>query len=72
VQRSALAAESSRFTWDADTAATWTLASGGRPGVLWVIGAQDDDTFNRLPPEILALSPMTSDLRIGPETAVAP
>ena len=48
VQRAAVAEERSCFAWDADSAATWTLASGERPGVLWIIGAQDDDTFNRV------------------------
>jgi hypothetical protein len=99
VQRSAQAAESSCFAWDDDTAATWTLADGDQPGVLWIFGAQDDDKFNRvesvavriestgivqpfftdpdngaldrLPRDLFALSPMTSDLRLGPETTVA-
>jgi hypothetical protein len=48
VQKSALAEELSCFAWDADSAVTWTLASGDRPGVLWIIGAQDDDRFNRV------------------------
>ncbi len=48
VQKAALAEELSCFAWDDDSAATWTLASGDRPGVLWIIGAQDDETFNRV------------------------
>ena len=48
VQRSAEAAERGCFAWDADSAATWTLAKGDEPGVLWIIGAQDDDKFNRI------------------------
>ena len=48
VQKAALAEELSCFAWDDDSAATWTLAGGDRPGVLWIIGAQDDDTFNRV------------------------
>jgi hypothetical protein len=99
VQRAAQAAEISCFAWDEDTAATWTLADGDRPGVLWIVGAQDDDKFNRvesvavriestgivepfftdpgsdgldrLPRDLFALSPMTSDLSIGPETKVS-
>ena len=98
VQKAAQAAERACFAWDDDTAATWTLADGARPGVLWIIGAQEDDTFNRvesvavrvestgivdhffhdagsdaldrLPGDLFALSPMTSDLRLGPETRV--
>lgn len=48
VQRAAQAARRSCFAWDRDTAATWTLAEGRRPGVLWIIGAQHDDEFNRV------------------------
>jgi hypothetical protein len=48
VQRSRTAARDSCFAWDADSAATWTLASVGRPGRMWIIGAQDDDRFNRV------------------------
>ena len=48
VQRSAQAADRACFAWDGDSAATWTLASGDRPGVLWIIGAQEDDRFNRV------------------------
>lgn len=48
IQKSALAEERSCFAWTEDSAATWTLASGDRPGVLWIIGAQDDDRFNRV------------------------
>jgi hypothetical protein len=48
VQRSRTAARDSCFAWGADTAATWTLASEGRPGRMWIIGAQDDDRFNRV------------------------
>jgi hypothetical protein len=48
VQRSRTAARDSCFAWGADTAATWTLASDGRPGRMWIIGAQDDDRFNRV------------------------
>jgi hypothetical protein len=48
VQKASQAAELSCFAWDDDTAATWTLASGDRPGVLWIIGAQEDDRFNRV------------------------
>lgn len=48
VQDTRGAAERACFAWDDDTAATWTLATGDRPGRLWVIGAQDDDTFNRV------------------------
>lgn len=48
VQRSSDAARLSCFAWDDDTAATWTLADGARPGVLWIVGAQDDDAFNRV------------------------
>ena len=48
VQRSRTAARDSCFAWDADSAATWTLASEGRPGRMWIIGAQDDDRFNRV------------------------
>jgi hypothetical protein len=48
VQRSAQAAALSCFAWDADSAATWTLASADRPGVLWIIGAQQDESFNRV------------------------
>jgi hypothetical protein len=48
VQRAAEAEELSCFAWTEDEAATWTLASGDRPGVLWIIGAQDDDRFNRV------------------------
>jgi hypothetical protein len=48
VQRSRTAARDSCFAWDADTAATWTLASEGRPGRMWIIGAQDDDRFDRV------------------------
>ncbi len=48
VQRSGTAARDSCFAWTSDSAATWTLASEGRPGRMWIIGAQDDDTFNRV------------------------
>jgi hypothetical protein len=48
VQRSSTAARDSCFAWTADSVATWTLAAAGRPGRMWVIGAQDDDTFNRV------------------------
>ncbi|HET6560727.1 MAG TPA: hypothetical protein VFG72_02545 [Marmoricola sp.] len=48
VQRSGTAARDSCFAWTGDSAATWTLASEGRPGTLWMIGAQDDDKFNRV------------------------
>ena len=48
VQRSGTAARDSCFAWDPDSAATWTLASEGRPGRMWIIGAQDDDRFNRV------------------------
>jgi hypothetical protein len=48
IQKVATAVEEACFAWGADSAATWTLASEGRPGVLWIIGAQDDDTFNRV------------------------
>jgi hypothetical protein len=47
-QRSRTAARDACFAWDADSAATWTLASEGRPGRMWIIGAQDDDRFNRV------------------------
>jgi hypothetical protein len=36
------------FAWDPDTASTWTLAGDGEPGRQWIIGAQDDDVFNRV------------------------
>ena len=48
VQRSSTAARDSCFAWTADSVATWTLASGGRPGRMWIVGAQDDDRFNRV------------------------
>jgi hypothetical protein len=48
VQRSSTAPEDDCFAWDADSAITWTLARDGRPGVLWIVGAQDDDKFNRV------------------------
>ncbi len=48
VQRSRTAARDSCFSLDADTAITWTLATDDRPGTLWIIGAQDDDKFNRV------------------------
>jgi hypothetical protein len=48
VQRSRTAARDACFAWDDDTAATWTLASGDEPGRMWIIGAQDDDKFNRV------------------------
>jgi hypothetical protein len=48
VQRSADAAATRCFSWDDDTVATWTLAREGRPGVLWIIGAHDDEEFNRV------------------------
>jgi hypothetical protein len=47
VQKVAEAEERACFAWTSDSAATWRLASGDRPGVLWIIGTQDDDTFNR-------------------------
>ena len=48
IQQSAAAAERACFAWDRDSAATWTLASDGRPGVLWIVGAHYDDRFNRV------------------------
>ena len=48
VQRSSTAGRDNCFAWDADTAMTWTLAEDGRPGTMWIVGAQDDDTFNRV------------------------
>ena len=48
VQRSRTAVRDKCFAWDADSAITWTLAEDGRPGVMWIYGAQDDDTFNRV------------------------
>lgn len=48
VQRAGAAARARCFAWDADTVALWTLADGTRPGVLWMIGAQDDDKTNRV------------------------
>jgi hypothetical protein len=48
IQKVATAVKEACFAWGEDSAATWTLASEGRPGVLWIIGAQDDDKFNRV------------------------
>lgn len=96
VQDSGSAARSGCFAWEANTSATWTLAEGNRPGVLWIIGAQDDDKTNRvesvgvrivssgidqpffsfpgtamrIPETLLALGPMTGDLRLGPEVQI--
>jgi hypothetical protein len=36
------------FAWTEDSATTWTSATSDEPGRQWVIGAQDDDTFNRV------------------------
>ena len=36
------------FAWSRDSVATWTLATADRPGELWIVGAQDDDNFNRV------------------------
>ncbi len=48
VQEAAAAPRESCFAWDENTAATWTLANGEEPGRVWIIGAQDDDKFNRI------------------------
>ena len=48
IQKVATATREACFAWGEDSAATWTLASEERPGVLWIIGAQDDDSFNRV------------------------
>jgi predicted small secreted protein len=36
------------YGYSDDSGYTWTLAKGGKPGVIWYYAAQDDDTFNRV------------------------
>lgn len=48
VQRAGSAPRDACFAWDDNTAATWDLARDGEPGRMWIFGAQDDETFNRV------------------------
>ena len=48
VQKAGRVAEDKCFAWDRDSAMTWTLADGDQPGTMWIVGAQDDDKFNRV------------------------
>ncbi len=48
VQKSGRVVQDKCFAWDADSAMTWTLADGDVPGTMWIVGAQDDDKFNRV------------------------
>ncbi len=70
VQRSATAARDACFAWDDDTAATWTLATEDEPGRMWIIGAQDDDMFNRV--ETVAVLVTSPGLDAAPFTPGGP
>ena len=35
------------FAWSRDSVATWTLATADRPGTLWIVGAHQDEAFDR-------------------------
>lgn len=67
VQRAATAPRDACFAWDPDSAATWQLARGGKPGRMWIVGAQDDDTFNRVESvAVLVTSSALDRAPIGP------
>ncbi len=48
------------FAWTEDQVARWTLATADRPGVLWLLGYHDNETYNRV--ETVAIKITTPDL----------